>query len=172
MGRYNTMALTRFDEYMNAKGSIPKPKVKAVAGDVEGSTKQYAAAPDAENNLTTDNEGGKVSGKGKKTGGKYKAKNKMSENWGKENPELAFKWFKTVGEQPDGNPSWKYQLGYCYQEGYGVKENPEDAFKWFLQSAEDGFYLAMEVVSECYREGIGVDKNLEEAEKWTLKQTH
>jgi hypothetical protein len=53
-------------------------------------TKQYAAAPDAENNLTTDKEGGKVSGKGKKTGGKYAAKNKMSENWGKENPEL--KW--------------------------------------------------------------------------------
>ena len=94
-------------------------------------------------------------------------------NWhGKENPELAFKWFKTVGEQPDARPKWKYQLGYCYQEGYGVKENPEDAFKWFLQSAEDGFYLAIEVVSECYREGIGVDKNLEEAEKWTLKQKH
>lgn len=84
------MALQKFDEYMNAKGSIPKPKVKAVAGDVEGSTKQYAAAPDAENNLSTDAEGGKVSGKGKKKGGKYAAKNKMSENWGKENPEL--KW--------------------------------------------------------------------------------
>jgi hypothetical protein len=84
------MAFQKFDEYMNAKGSIPKPKVKAVAGDVEGSTKQYAAAPDAENNLTTDKEGGKVSGKGKKKGGKYTAKNKMSENWGKENSEL--KW--------------------------------------------------------------------------------
>mgnify|MGYP003977535667 FL=1 len=95
------MALTRFDEYMNAKGSIPKPKVKAVAGDVEGSTKQYAAAPDAENNLTTDNEGGKVSGKGKKTGGKYKAKNKMSENWGKENPELKWEPKTEFGKDTD-----------------------------------------------------------------------
>lgn len=84
------MAFQPFNEYLNAKGSIPKPKVKAVAGDVEGSTKQYAAAPDAENNLTTDKEGGKVSGKGKKKGGKYTAKNKMSETWTKENPEL--KW--------------------------------------------------------------------------------
>jgi len=84
------MAYKNFNEYMDAKGNIPSPKVKAVAGDVDGSTKQYAAAPDAENNLTTDKEGGKVSGKGKKAGAKYVGKGKMSENWGNENPEL--KW--------------------------------------------------------------------------------
>lgn len=83
------MAFQKFDEYLNAKGSISKPKV-TTKHSVEGSKGRYVAAPDAENNLTTDKEGGKVSGKGKKKGAKYTAKGKMSENWGKENSEL--KW--------------------------------------------------------------------------------
>lgn len=83
------MAYQKFDEYLDAKGGIPKPKI-TTKHNVEGSKKQYAAAPDAESNLTTDEKGGKVSKKSKKKGGKYMAKNKMSENWGKENPEL--KW--------------------------------------------------------------------------------
>tara|TARA_Y100000034_G_scaffold117749_1_gene157592 strand:- start:35235 stop:36134 length:900 start_codon:yes stop_codon:yes gene_type:complete len=83
------MAFTKFDEYLNAKGSIPKPEV-TTKHKVEGSKKAYKNAPDAENNLTTDKEGGKVSGKGKKKGMKYEAKGKMSGDWGKENSDL--KW--------------------------------------------------------------------------------
>ncbi len=60
-------------------------------------------------------------------------------------------------------------LGYCYQNGLGVKMNPKDAVKWYRKAAEQVDARAQNELGNCYYDGYGVKKDLEQAVKWYRK---
>jgi hypothetical protein len=103
--------------------------------------------------------------------GFYLGKFYASKWHGKENPKLAFKWYRASAEHV-GEWAWQdesaFLLGECYAVGYGIRKNSKQSFKWYLRAAEGGSRSAIINVYLCYRDGIGVDKNPEEVEVWAI----
>ncbi len=101
--------------------------------------------------------------------GFYLGKFYASKWHGKENPKLAFKWYRASTEHVN---EWTWHdeslflLGECYAVGYGVQKNSKQSFKWYLRAAEEYFVPGIRNVYECYKKGLGVEKNPEEAERW------
>ena len=48
------------------------------------------------------------------------------------NPREAVKWFRKAAEQ--GNAEAMYELGECYEKGFGVKKEPDLAYRWFCRA--------------------------------------
>jgi len=67
-----------------------------------------------------------------------------------------------------GNAESQYNLGYCYQEGYGVEHSAEKAIEWYLKSADQGFNDALYQMMMAYGNGIGVEQNPEKAFLYAL----
>ena len=63
----------------------------------------------------------------------------------------------------------QYDLGICYQKGFGFVKNLSIAFKWFEKSAESGYDEAQTDLARCYSNGIGTDINKNLAFKWFEK---
>ncbi len=87
--------------------------------------------------------------------------------------EEAVKWYRRAAEWKDPSreavPSVaaaQYQLGRCYEHGWGVEKDGAEAVKWYRLAAERGYDLARLQLSECYETGIGVAKDPAEAKKW------
>ena len=57
----------------------------------------------------------------------------------------------------------KYNIGYMYERGLGVKKNLEMAVKFYEMSANDGYAPAALKVGIAYLKGIGVKANLRKA---------
>jgi TPR repeat protein len=57
----------------------------------------------------------------------------------------------------------KYNIGYMYEKGLGVKKDLKTAVEFYRMSANDGFAPAALLVGNAYLKGIGVKKNLREA---------
>ena len=74
---------------------------------------------------------------------------------------------KQKAEQGDAHA--QYNLGVCYDKGYGVEKDLRKAVKWFRKSAEQGDAKAQYNLGYCYAYGDGVEKNLREAVKWYRK---
>ncbi|MDR0829253.1 MAG: hypothetical protein LBN95_03965 [Prevotellaceae bacterium] len=68
-----------------------------------------------------------------------------------------------------GDKIAQYNLGYCYDNGYGVTKDLYEAFKWYKKSAEQGNAQAQFNLGVCYYNGDGVTKDLYEAVKWYKK---
>src|SRR5579859_6906141 len=78
----------------------------------------------------------------------------------------AFEWYSgSEGE----NVKTMYQLGYCYENGFGVLGDKEKAFELYLKSAEGGNIHAIYSVGRCYRDGIGTLKDQDKSFEWFLK---
>jgi TPR repeat protein len=78
------------------------------------------------------------------------------------------------GTTPQMIQSWKdksnqgdvyapFQLGYCYQEGQGVKRNLVEAAKWYKLGAERGHIHAALMLADMYLKGEGVQRDEEKA---------
>lgn len=80
------------------------------------------------------------------------------------NKQEAFKWFRFAAEQ--GHARAQYQLGECYETGYGVLPNAARSAKWHLASAQQGFPQAQEKIGRCFRDGIGVPQDHKQALLW------
>ncbi|MBQ9776558.1 MAG: sel1 repeat family protein, partial [Lentisphaeria bacterium] len=63
----------------------------------------------------------------------------------------------------------QYNLGVCFQNGYGVTENKQEAVKWYRKAAEQGDAKAQYNLGNCYYFGNGVTENEQEAVKWYRK---
>jgi TPR repeat protein len=63
----------------------------------------------------------------------------------------------------------QFNLGYCYQNGFGVAKDDAEAAKWYRKSAEQGNAKAQYRLGRCYDDGTGVPKNLVEAAQWYYK---
>ena len=54
-----------------------------------------------------------------------------------ENHNEAVRWYHIAAE--NGHPQAAFNLGWCYDNGFGCKENNKEAIKWYLKSAETGY---------------------------------
>ena len=68
-----------------------------------------------------------------------------------------------------------YNLGYCYEFGFGVTERKYRAFTWYKRAAEQGYLRAQFELANCYFNGKGVEKDIVQAKFWyekAAKQGH
>ena len=56
-------------------------------------------------------------------------------------------------------------LGYLYQEGWGVVQSDKRAFEWYKKSAAKGDMNAQNNLGTCYEDGTGVPQNYQEARR-------
>ena len=63
----------------------------------------------------------------------------------------------------------QFNLGYCYQNGFGVSKDDSEAVKWYRMAAEQGDARSQYNLGLCHDSGQGVPKNLVEAAKWYHK---
>lgn len=64
------------------------------------------------------------------------------------------------------NAEEQYNLGYMYDEGYGVPADDAEAVKWYRKSAEQGYDWAQISLGDMYKNGTGVTQDYTEAIKW------
>ena len=88
-------------------------------------------------------------------------------NGGKDDPKLAFTWFKKAAEK--GNSEAMGLLGSLYNRGDGVEKNNEQAFKWSLKAAQKGDLDSQYFVGLCYYDGQGTEEDLTKAVQWLNK---
>jgi len=62
----------------------------------------------------------------------------------------------------------QYNLGFAYDEGYGVPQNDAEAVKWYRKAAERGFAQAQYNLGVMYYFGEGVSVNNVKAYMWWL----
>jgi TPR repeat protein len=58
------------------------------------------------------------------------------------------------------------ELGFMYQQGYGVEKDYAEALRWFKLAAAQGFGVALCNVGWCYEKGLGVAVDKAEAIRW------
>ena len=68
-----------------------------------------------------------------------------------------------------GNAACRHSLGCEYMTGTHLKRDKKKGFELFLQSAEQGYGLAMRDVGYCYQMGDGCTGNLKKAAEWYEK---
>jgi hypothetical protein len=78
--------------------------------------------------------------------------------------EEAYKWCSIAADNGDQNSM--SNMGYLYQNGFGVSVNYELAMHWFLKAASLDVDRAMFHLGEMYQGGQGVPVNLDEARQW------
>ena len=89
---------------------------------------------------------------------------KGREEFNKQNYSEAVKWFRLAAEQ--GYAWAQCNLGYCYQEGYGVNTSYSEAVKWYRLAAEQGYAAAQYNLGRCYYREIGVKQSYSKAVRW------
>lgn len=81
-----------------------------------------------------------------------------------EDYDLAFHWYKVSADT--GYPQAFYDIGTCFEKGYGVKKDIETAMQWFERACESGGKEAAGQVANR----LGIihfhERNYEEAVKW------
>ena len=80
------------------------------------------------------------------------------------NYEEAVKWFRMAAEQ--GYHHAQFNMGLCYEYGYGIAQDYTEAVKWYRMAAEQGNADAQLNLGNKYSNGKGVPQNYEEAAKW------
>ena len=107
---------------------------------------------------------------------KYKKLNEINEiglayfygkNGKPKNYEEAVKWFRMAAEQ--GYHHGQFNLGLCYDNGYGITKDDTEAVKWYRMAAEQGYADAQFKLAIKYDEGEGVHQDYVEAVKWYRK---
>lgn len=68
-----------------------------------------------------------------------------------QNYQAAFPIFKELAEQ--GYASAQYNLGFMYNNGYGVSQDYHQAVKWYQKAAEQGYVSAQYNLGLMYYEG-------------------
>lgn len=83
----------------------------------------------------------------------------------KKNPHLAFEWGMKAAE--NGYANSQFLIGYCYDEGLGVRADQRRAIQWYKKAAEQGNTAAMRNIGILYYNGEGnVTKDNAVAEHW------
>ena len=82
-------------------------------------------------------------------------------------PQSAFEWYLKYAKK--GVAEAQFQVGRCYEDGFGTAVDFSQAFYWFCKAADQGHVLGMWNVAGCYAGGLGVEKDKKEGAKWVLK---
>ena len=78
--------------------------------------------------------------------------------------DAAIDCFKKSIEQ--GSAKAMYNLGFCYEHGYGVSQDDKKAFEWYLKAAKKNNPLAQKKVASFYEKGRSVPRNKKKATDW------
>ena len=65
-----------------------------------------------------------------------------------------------------GYANAQYNLGGCYEYGYGVQQNYYKAVEWYTKAANQGMADAQFLLGGCYYLGQGAQKNESLAKMW------
>ena len=57
----------------------------------------------------------------------------------------------------------KFNIGYMYEQGLGVKKDINKAINFYILSANDGYSVAQNTLGNAYLKGIGVKKDIKTA---------
>ena len=79
------------------------------------------------------------------------------------------KWCRLAANRGDAES--QNNLGWMYQNGYGVIQNDTEAVKWYRKAVAQGDALGQTLLGTMYRTGRGVAQDDIEAVKWFLKAT-
>ena len=60
-------------------------------------------------------------------------------------------------------------LGFCYEQGKGVRRDYLKAMEYYLKAADMGSPEGMFNVGELYERGMGVEKDIAKAAEWYKK---
>ena len=63
----------------------------------------------------------------------------------------------------------QYNLGLCYQKGYGVAQDHKQAVYWYTKAANQGHADAQNNLGVCYDNGEGVAQDYKQAVYWYTK---
>ena len=80
------------------------------------------------------------------------------------NYKESLKWIKKAAKQ--GNSTAQNNLGYMYDNGFGIKENKKLAFKWFLKAADQNQVNALTSIASYYLDGEVVRQSYVNAFKY------
>ena len=76
----------------------------------------------------------------------------------------ALREWRPLAEQD--NASAQLNLGYMYDNGYGVTQDYKEAMKWYRRAAEQGNVRAQYNLGLMYESGYGVPQNKVQAHMW------
>jgi TPR repeat protein len=79
----------------------------------------------------------------------------------------AVRWYRKAAEQ--NYPLAQYDLGICYERGWGVAQDEVEALKWYRKAAEQNYALAQYALGYCHWRGQGVPQDRVEAVRWYRK---
>ena len=77
---------------------------------------------------------------------------------------MAASWSRKAADQ--GNVEAQYNLGVCYDHGYGVPQDTAQAVSWYRKAAEQGDAGAQCALGLYYAHGNGVPKDVVLAASW------
>ena len=63
----------------------------------------------------------------------------------------------------------QFNLGLCYENGFGVGKDEAEAVKWYRKAAEQGDAMAQYNLGCCYENGDGISADKAEALMWYRK---
>jgi hypothetical protein len=78
--------------------------------------------------------------------------------------DTALREWRPLAEQ--GNPGAQLNLGFMYDNGYGVPQNYKEAIKWYRKAAEQGNDRAQYNLGLMYDSGYGVPQDYVQAHMW------
>jgi len=79
----------------------------------------------------------------------------------------ALYWYRKAAEQ--GYAIAQRDLGWMYQNGYGVTKDYAEAVKWYRKSADQGNASGQRNLGYMYSKGYGVEQDYSQAVKWYRK---
>ncbi len=76
----------------------------------------------------------------------------------------AMTWFRQAAERR--NPAAQTNIGWLYQNGFGVKQDYTEAMNWYRKAANQGNAPAQNNIGWLYQHGWGVKQDYSEAANW------
>jgi TonB family protein len=80
---------------------------------------------------------------------------------------MAMTWFRKAADQ--GNATARNNVGWLYQNGWGVKQDYVEAMAWYRKAADQGNPTAQVSLGWLYRKGYGVERDYAQAMAWFRK---
>jgi tetratricopeptide (TPR) repeat protein len=79
----------------------------------------------------------------------------------------AMEYFQKAADK--GNSGGAYDIGWLYENGFGVPRDYHQAMRWYLKAAAQNNAKAENSIATFYADGIGVQRNIGIAIQWLQK---
>jgi TPR repeat protein len=76
----------------------------------------------------------------------------------------AMRWYRLAADQ--GNATAQNNIGWLYDNGWGLKQDYIEAMRWYRLAADQGNASAQNNIGWLYRNGCGVKQDYVEAMRW------